>query len=688
MSIPISVKTSPVVGAASLLAPKIDGAPTGILTPNMANGKLTLRCDVGFAGDEDWIEIQRRTFNSNTNTWGNWVAVPGPSEKDIEKMGPNFDVDTGEFLRELVPTGDSGGFDHGIFQHRCIVFLNVKDPNNIVEDRPEVASEYSAPGLMNVDRRAPYERASGKDIPPALISTKPWGPGTIASLTDITADGGIKFSVPDNIYPIPSGMWADKDTIDFFVSQGTNPVFTQKLGPPATAFTKTGNTVTFQPGDFSPLDGKIQIFYTLTDSLGNVSAPSTPFEMTVDLVADPVPLAPLVPLAPDATDTLINVADYLNITDVHILSYLNQQVGAGADVIELIIGAQPAITLPLTVVPLVFTNVNAALKAEYGAGPGPKTVAVKYNVLRNGKRFPSPSTSITLDLGVRGAVNPGVPGSRNTNLNPLSVNGASSTVPNVLEKIDAKQDSFATIALWTLPELPTAGQFIFVEIDGTRVLPGFAITTEIAGDLVRVPIAWSYWETAGNGPHKVNYFVASSATPDPLENLNRSPDTDVRVNGAVTTALTAPEYRYSSNTQTFGQWNCDTLLKTPVITNMPQEFEGHIFVPRDSRFVVGEPLEIEIVLTPDLRRPTVVQPTTPQRKTFQVPITASIQTSGHLFIIPFPFFTQIKIGTISVNSRSTLAGGLIGEGTAATIPFRSVTVKLYCDKTDTPATIP
>ncbi|WP_439862407.1 hypothetical protein [Pseudomonas antarctica] len=682
MSIPISVKTSPVVGDSSLPAPTIDNAPTGLLNPTMANSQFILRCQVGLSVQDDWIEIQRRTYDPEDMTWSNWLTVAGEATgADIEKMLSNLNEITGEYTRKIVGRGGSGGFLHGTYQYRCIVFVNVKDPNNAALDRPEVASEYSAPCFVIVDRRAPYERESGKDIPPALISTKPWGPGTIARLTDITADGGIKFNVPDNKYRIPSGMWADGDTIDFFVAQGTNPVFTQKLGPSAQAFTETGNTVTFQPSDLSPLNGKIRFFYTLTDSLGNVSAPSAPFEITVDLVADPVPLAPLVPLAPDATDTLINVDDYLKNIEVHILSYLNQQIGAGADVIELMIGAQPAISSPLTAVPLVFTNATAAFKLEYGAGPGPKTVEVKYNVLRNGKRFLSPSTSVTLDLGVRGAVNPGVPGSRNTDLRPLSVIGASSTVPNVLEKVDAGQVSFASIELWTLPELPTSGQFIFIEIDGKLVKESFAITNEIAGATIRVPIAWEYWKAAGNGTHKVNYFVSSSnaVPPNPLENLNRSPDTDVNVKDAVMTVLLSPVLQFSDLSATRTLWNCDNLEKGP--RTDPRQFEGRILVPAQSEFVVGRVLELEVVLTPDLRRPSIVQPTTPQRQTFQVPITVGFQTSGHMFVLPFSFLKQIKVGTISATSRSTLSDGSIGEGTLPGFPFRSVTVSLYCDKT-------
>ena len=667
MSTPISVKASPVIGLPSLPAPSIDGAlnANGLISANMANFGVTLRCPVGFADPEDWIEIQQRSLNPTTN----WVTVTNAaSGQDFEQMGAG--LVNNEYTKFFPAPSNTGAFPHGKYEYRFILFLNVRDPAGVLPDRPEAASEYSLTGPMDVDWFAPYQRLSGKDTPPALVSTNTWAPGTTVTLAQINAEGGLKFNVPDNRYGVLSGQWAPRDSVKFFVAQGTNPVVQQELAPltPPRDFTQTGNSVIFQASDFAPLDGTVRIFYTLTDESGNVSAPSAPFNVTLSLVADPIPLAPVVPLAPDATDNLINVTDYENNPEVHVLDYLNRQIGE--DAIELLIGSQPAITLPLTAVPLVFNTLKAALRAEYGNRTGPLLVNIRYNVLRNGQRFPSPVTPITLNLGVRGAINPGEPGSRNTALNLMHVLGSRSPVADTLEKIDANLPTFGEVVLWTGPEQPVPGQFIFAVIDGTVVQPGFPITTELPGATIRVPIDWTYWDTAGNGPHQVHYFVASSATPDPLENLNTSLDTTVSVNGAVTTPLAPPQFLRPIA----GRWTCDSLLILPD-TN-PQQFEGQIFVPPEARFVVGQTLFLDL----RVYSPATGTPTISQVQTLQVPITAAIQASGHIFRVPFAFLKQVQNGALDASSRSTLAGGLIGDG-SATIRLRPITFTLYCDKT-------
>ncbi|OPA84981.1 hypothetical protein BFW87_28020 [Pseudomonas fluorescens] len=676
MSTPISVKAVPGIVPPTLPAPQVRERVNtqGLISNNTANFGINLDSTVapqpGFEDPDAWIEFFSRNTNPNTN----WVSLGVPV-----KVGPLLSTNpTQSNIATLFIGADpnTGAFPHGTSEYTFILYENIFDPTGIQPDRPSDQSEQSFPGPLSVDWYSPYQRLSGKDRPPALVWDNPWPVTGVTTLAQIVANGGLRFRIPPNAYGIRSGQWAPGDTSQVFAQQTTPPVKSE-LAPsiPHRLFPQAGDTVTYSATDLGTLNGQIVLTYFLNDLSDNQSAESFPLTINLSLVAAPIPLRPELPLAQGAGDTLINNTDYQTGVDIHIPDYVNAQLNV--DTIALYIGSQGPIRLPLTTSPLIFSQqvpaikaaINAALVAAYGNQTGPQSVVIRYDVESNGQITPSPTNTIQVDFSVPGLPNPGEPGSPNINLNKLDIIGAVSTVPNTLERSDANQLTNARITLPTTVT-PEVGQHVFVVIDGVTVTPGFDISTQIAGAIINVPVTWPNWETAGNGPHKVHYFIAASATPLPTDNVNTSTDTDVTVNGAVTSPLPAPQFPQQISAQLI----CDSFITQPATG--PQTYEGRVFVPGNANFVVGQTLFLDVrVYSPRLPAPATFSNTL----TLQVRIDDSIKASGTTFLIPFSHLKQVPIGAVDVTSRTTLADGKVGEG-SATSRLRTILFTVYCNR--------
>ncbi|WDU65294.1 hypothetical protein LRS56_13075 [Pseudomonas poae] len=309
-----------------------------------------------------------------------------------------------------------------------------------------------------------------------------------------------------------------------------------------------------------------------------------------------------------------------------------------------------------------------------------------YRVERGGQTFDAPPRTVDVDLSVPGAVNPGEPGTANINLRPLQIFGQGSLVPNELREVHANQDVTVSIELWTVADPPQAGQFIHVVwSDGTVVAPPFAITTQLPGDTITFPIPWSVVAATGNGPQIVHYFVASSATPLPTDNISIAPDTTVNVIDAVTLALVPPEFLRFQTTLGVRTWTCDSLVVLPrAVAPARDTFEGRILVPADPRFQLGQ----QLTLVVRAFQPRVGVVREDASVTLTLPITVAGQVNGYTFVVPFDTLRALRLtGTVQATSSSPLVGGFLGRGTAS-MNGRAVLSRDYCDAVPVPALPP
>ncbi|NVZ71275.1 hypothetical protein [Pseudomonas costantinii] len=675
MSIVISPKALIIGGSPTLLQPIVSPVldpTTGLVSTATANVGINIECFLGaFSDDFDWVEILLQNLDLPLP---NWVTIHGPIQFMLPAAGNSISV-------SIPAPANTGGFLHGRFQLRVQLFVNeFGDPATGTPDRPGDVGEFSLPAAFTVDRIAPYATANGRDQPPIALYTGTLPPGAPITATFLSTSGGLPFTIFDNAYPTQSGQWALGDTIRYYWSPNLFPQPQFEVGAliPARPMLQAGNTFLLPASAIPNNNGTWNFFYTITDLAGNVSRPSAVAPFTVSLLPAPEQKDIFIPLAPapvgGSADRLLNIPDYVAGITALVQTYLNHQ--PTLDQIQLRWGTQPWTTPPVAIstFPLTFnsTTLNALIKAEYGTQKGPQPTDVQYRILRNGEVFNSLVKTVDVDLSVTGPVNPGEPGSVNPNLNAAQIFGQGSLVPNQLTAAHANLPVTVSIVLWTVADLPQAGQFIhLVWSDGTVVQPPFAITTQLPGETITFTIPWSVVAATGNGTQVIQYFVASTATPAATDNRNTAPDTTVNVINAVSLALAPPQYQGVVGTGASAQWTCDSLAAKPQTT--PPSFNGNIVVPADSRFVLGQTLTLTVrVFRP--RTGPAVEDTT---QTFTTTITPAIQASGWTCPVPFALLKSARLGAAQATS-STPIGNVIGRG-VANVNVRSVLSVAFCD---------
>ncbi|MGY2230692.1 hypothetical protein HX780_00850 [Pseudomonas tolaasii] len=649
----------------------------GLVSKASATSSLELDCPSGDQSDNgDWYEVYMR---DKTSPIANaWTQIAGPAQFTI--------ANPGDLFRVTIPApAGSGGFPHGEFEicHQLFVnkFADPAIPGDV--DRPSDVGEQSAPVPVTFDQYGPYESVNSSVRPSAPIYTGTLPAGTPVTATFLASAGGLTFSVPDNTYAFRSGQWDPLDTIQFYWTTGDAAVPSEEVGGliPPRPMTQTGNVFTLLPGEVTN-SGVYKLIYTITDRLGHVSLPSiasAPF--TVALTPPPVLEDILIDQAPaprgGSTDRLINVKDYVSGVTGQILAYTNHL--PAKDEFQFKWGNQPW-TQWFGVPQLPFTLDTALLTplilADYGTTKGVKPTDLQYRIRRDGEEFPSPTKTIDVNLSVTGPDNPGTPGSPNTRLLPLNMFGqpdAAPVEPNVLRFPQAGNTAFAEIVLWTGSDAPAPGMWIHVvRPDGTLVTPPYPITTEVSGQTIRVPVAWSNIEAGGNGVQNFHYFVASTAAPTADDNRNDSPPTPVQVLGAVTASLPAPQFTGAVGTGANNQWNCDSLVIVPVTT--PKTFQGRIFVQGDPRMVLGQQLTLALRIF----RPRTGTPIFDNTQTYSVPITPAIIASGHTFLVPFSFLVNARLGRAEVVVTAPLAGNTLGVAVSG-LNVRTTLSQNSCD---------
>ncbi|MFA5979122.1 MAG: hypothetical protein WC818_12825 [Pseudomonas sp.] len=653
-------KSSPTASAPLVLnAPTISEAlddATGLIPVSVASVGITLQLNTGNATrGNDWMSVEIRDITVTPPTWTTFVApyqinLPTPVPPTISR-----------FVPAPVPE-----FRHGFYELRNIQYRN----NGGV---PGPSLDTSNPGAFRVDTIAPYAIETSREQPTVpVFNNVP--PGTVINDAFLIAEGGLEIGIPANTYGPQPGRYEAGDRINVYFSPVMDPRPEYLVSGDGIPMLPIGGTF-FLPRAQIILSGLYYIFYTITDRAGNTSRPSFNDFRTVALLDDPVPLPLFLPLAPaprdGSTDDLLDIPDFVQGIETHIEEYLDHAIGL--DKFEVQWQAQPfgPQTTELRAFPVVFNNMNAAIKAAYTQALGPQTVSVRYRIDRNGVFFESPDKTVRLDLSVEGPVLPGTlePGDVNPALNLAQVYGAVSDELNTLRIGDADQPVRIVIPLWDIAALPHAENrfFLFWGLSKERVGP-FPLSTTTPGADATFNIPWEVVARHGNGMQPVSYVVTGPGT----TNENPSGVTQVNVIDAVTVVLPAAEFLHLDAND---EWSCQSLqTRGP---GSPPTYYAEVFIPADPRLVAGNSVTVTVTISCE----AFGFPPGPFTQDFTYPsLRPEDVTNGFNVEIPYrPFLTQSVLGPCEVTYSTIVNTGATGHSELAEVYTVFSNPDTYCD---------
>lgn len=653
----VTITSEPLVIDAPTIAEALDNA-TGLIPASVARAGITVECRTGrISVPTDWLGIQIRTTTDPVPTWRpflepfqiNLDPVPAIIDRYIPAPSPEFE------------------FPHGFYEIKVVQYRNSNGA-------PGAARDESNPAAFRVDLIAPYAVASSREQPTVpMLANAP--AGTIIDNAFLINHGGVEIVIPRNTFSPQPGRFEAGDIANVYFSPVMDPRPEYLVsGPGVPLLPPPDNSTFFLPASQIILSGLYYFFYTMVDRAGNISRPSFNEFRTVSLLTDPVLLEPFLPLAPSprdgSTDDVLSIADFVLGINLHIEQYLN--FATGLDKFETQWESQPfgPQTTELTGFPVVFSNMNDAIKAAYTATLGPQAVSVRYRTDRNGVFFLSPAKNVRLDLSVEGPVLPGTlePGDMNPGLNPAQVFGEDSQELNTLRIGDADRPVTIVIRLWTIAAPPHPGNqfYLYWGASKERVGP-FPLSTTVPGEDARFIIPWAVVARHGNNLQPVSYSVIGPGT----INENPSPLTTVNVIDAVTVELAPARYE----NLIAGEWTCQSLVQR--MPGSPPVLAAMLFIPGDVRLVVGNTVEVTVTITnqyPQLPPGPFVEPIT------TAPLTAADVANGfYVDIIYRPFLAQAPFGPCEVTYTTNVAGGGIGRGRLAEVFTIFSNPDSFCD---------
>ncbi|NMX66310.1 hypothetical protein HBO15_03030 [Pseudomonas sp. WS 5111] len=653
----VTITPAPFVIDAPTIAEALDDA-TGLIPVAVARAGITLQLRTGLISlRTDWLSVEiRRT----TDTVPSWTTFVPPFQINLNPVPAIID----RFVPAPAPEFE---FAHGFYELKVTQYRNASGV-------PGPARDESDPAAFRVDLIAPYAVAASREQPtaPVLVNAPP---GTVINNAFLINQGGVEVRILANSFGPQPGRFEAGDEIDVYYSPVMDPRPEYLVsGPGVPMLPPPASSTFFLPASLITLSGLYYFFYTIRDRAGNVSRPSFNEFRTVSLLADPVPLAPFLPLAPaprnGSTDDLLSIADYVQGIDLHIEQYVN--FVTGLDKFETQWEAEPfgPQTTELTGFPVVFNNMNDAIKAAYTATLGPQTVNVRYRIERNGVFFTSPDKTLQLDLSVEGPVLPGTlePGDVNPGLNPPQVFGANSNELNTLRIGDANLPVTIVIPLWIIAALPHAANEFYLYWGTSRERVGpFPLSTTVPGADATFTIPWDVVARHGNNMQPVSYSVIGPGT----TNENPSPVTMVNVIDAVTVELAPARYQRL----VFDEWNCQSLVQ--IQPGSPPVLAATVLIPGDARLVVGNTVDVTITITSE--RPG--HPSGPFTLTITTPpLTAAEVANGiEVNIIYRPFLAQVAFGPCEVTYTTGVAGGGLGRGELAEVYTVFSNPDSFCD---------
>lgn len=633
---------------------------TGLIPAVVAPVGITLQLSTGRVSlTSDWMGVEIRDITLPTPQWTPFVA---PYQIGLALPIPPI---ISRFVPAPIPE-----FRHGFYELRNTQYRNSSGV-------PGQSSDRSNPGAFRVDTIAPYAVATSREQPSVpVFDNAP--PGTVINDAFLVNQGGLQFVFPPNTFGPQPGRFEEGDLMDVYFSpfMDLRPEYRVAQGVPMQS---TGGTY-FLPRDRIILSGLYYLFYTITDMAGNVSRPSFNDFRTVALLDDPEPRDPFLPLAPaprdGSTDDLLDIEDYLQGIEGHVETYPGNAVGL--DKFEWQVGAQPygPQTSELAGFPVVFSNLNDALRAAYTATLGPQPVTMRFRIDRNGVLYLSPVKNVRVDFSVEGPALPGTlePGSVNPALNLAQVFGADSNELNTLRISDANQPVRIEVPLWNTAAPPNDTHEVTFLWGASKERVGpFALSTLVPGENAVFSIPWSVVASHGNGMQPVSYVVTGPGT----TNENPSGVTTVNVIDAVTVILPPIEILRLDGD---GNWSCESL-----VVRMPGSkpvYDAEIFIPADPRLVVGNVVTVTITITnihPDF------PPDSFTRDFDSVPLSASDVANGFTMPIPYrPFLAQVVLGPGVLTYSTVVDTGATGHGESVEVLTVFSNPSSYCDGEEIP----
>lgn len=644
--------SGPLVLNAPKIAEALDDA-TGLIPAVVAPVGITVQMSTGTASrPSDWMSIEISDTTATPPTWSTLVPAYQINQTPVPPT-----------ISRYVPA-PAPEFRHGYYQLRNVQYRNQAG-------QPGPSLDTSNPGAYRVDTIAPYALATSREQPFAP-SFNNVAPGQVIDNDLLNNLGGLDIGIPDNTSPGPGRFEpGDHFTVYFSPFMDPRPQYDVSglvpMLPSGNSYFITAAKVVFS--------GLMYLFYTLTDRAGNVSRPSFVDFRTVALLKDPIPLAPVLPLAPDqigGSDDLLNIRDFKAGIHLHIKEYLNPAVAV--DKFEVQWESQPygPRSLALVGFPVVFTNMNDAIRAAYTATLGPQLVRVRYRIDRLGALFLSPVKQVMVDLSVEGPVPPITlpPGSENPGLNLARVFGAATaTELNTLRFIDADLPVTIRILLWNIPALPNPTHDIYLLWGAAQERVGpFNIGTTAPGTDLVFDIDWAVVARHGNGPQPVSYVVTGPNT----SNENPSGVTTVNVIDAVKERMAPAQFlRLDAN----GEWSCQSLLSRGPGT--PPLLYAQVFIPKDPRFVLGSIVTVRVTISNE----AFGFPPGPFTQNFtSQALTQNDIDNGFTVDIDYPpFLKQSVLGPCEVIYTAILGTGATGHGDLAEVYTVFSNPDTYCD---------
>ncbi|MBX8559044.1 hypothetical protein K5D57_04965 [Pseudomonas cichorii] len=364
------------------------------------------------AGDVDTLYFEWKLATSSTWAEVQTIQFPGPiNAADFPKQ---LDFKSSNFALE-------GTFE---LRYRVVIENGTDTPSDVttfIIDKTPPHNNQSPAKLMFVDQATIDQDGITQDY--------------------ITANSGVPVVIPPYADEKPG------DSVQFYIYSATQPI------DPVHEGTLNANREVIIPGDaFSLPDGMIYLDYRLLDKAGN-RGPFSDRTQT-GLFIGPLPVepldAPLVPLADDGVLDLVDISSTPELVQITLYgNWLNSDHviltwGTAALKVDHTVGPTPVDPIILGV------PYSTVVQPAYGdATKGPKATDISYVVQRGNRNFPSPATTINVDLFVPGPVNPDRPDPINRSLPRVTVKGTGpNATDNVLNADDASLPVEVSVALY------------------------------------------------------------------------------------------------------------------------------------------------------------------------------------------------------------------------------------------------
>lgn len=406
----------------------------------------------------------------------------------------------------------------------------------------------SDPLIVNIDRLPPVTNG--------MVTVPPEVEADGITKTYLDANGHVDLGIR------PYSVAAIGDVIDFYFGE-------EYPGELVGTFTRsdltTPITAELTTAEVGTSEGMHLLYYYITDRKGNVSATSA--FRRVDVVLTDPPLGLLAPDIPLNSDGLIDLADAQTPVVAGIVAQYTNFV-LGRDELVMIWDGQRQTPVPIGGFPV---HAIIPFAAVFNGDPGQKTVTVSYDIKRGNALYPSPPTTVTVDLRKPGSViDPNNPGPPNPLLALPNLKGASGTnVDNVLTEADNIGPATVEVALFADAD---ADDFVQLVYNGTPVSDADGGVVTLVGtppfpNPLVFTVRWSVFDAVGNGnPIPLHYIIGHPIN----SNVDTSRAQQISVD-IVPEVIPLPAF---INLSADGYLNCSSLRQDPVLGTVVQVLVG------------------------------------------------------------------------------------------------------------------